>query len=76
MIFNSRSGPKKAFASRWQAQQAEVAKTGDVASRLVVLQQQAQADRNLYQDLHTKLEEANVVAASAARTSAWWTWRA
>ena len=43
-------------------QQAEVAKTGDAASKLVVLQQQAQADRNLYQDLHTKLEEANVVA--------------
>jgi succinoglycan biosynthesis transport protein ExoP len=44
------------------AQQAEVSKTGDVAARLVVLQQQAQADRNLYQSLHSKLEEANVVA--------------
>ena len=44
------------------AQQAEVAKTGDVAAKLVVLQEQAQADRNLYQSLHSKLEEANVVA--------------
>ncbi len=43
-------------------QQAEVAKTGDVAAKLVVLQQQAQVDRNLYQSLNSKLEEANVVA--------------
>ena len=44
------------------SQQAEVAKNGDVAAKLVVLQQQAQEDRNLYQSLHSKLEEANVVA--------------
>ena len=43
-------------------QQAEVAKAGDVAAKLVVLQEQAQGDRNLYQSLHAKLEQANVVA--------------
>ncbi len=44
------------------AQQDQVAKTGTVANRLILLQEQAQADRNLYQDLHTKLEEANAVS--------------
>lgn len=48
------------------AQQAEVARTGDIADALVILQQQAESDRTLYQDLHTKLEEANVVAGIRA----------
>ncbi len=43
-------------------QQEQVARTGNVANRLILLQEQAQADRNLYQDLHTKLEEANAVS--------------
>ena len=44
------------------AQQEQVARTGTIANRLILLQEQAQADRNLYQDLHTKLEEANAVS--------------
>lgn len=44
------------------AQQQEVAKTGSTADQLILLQQQAESDRNLYQDLQTKLQEANVVA--------------
>ena len=44
------------------AQQEEVAKKGGSATKLLMLQQQALADRNLYQDLHSKLEEANMVS--------------
>ena len=44
------------------AQQQEVARTGNAADMLVLLREQAGADQSLYQNLRTKLQEADVVS--------------
>jgi len=47
---------------RVQVQEQEVNKVSTKADQLLLLQEEAVADRSLYDDLYTKLEEANVAA--------------
>jgi capsular exopolysaccharide synthesis family protein len=47
---------------RVEAQEQEVNKTSTKADQLLLLQEEALSDRSLYDDLYTKLEEANVAA--------------